>query len=155
MHSRLKNNNTHSEMKLFLWTVRKQNTSERMNSAQVSRWVLAFFVSYPGCVSLTSEVMCVLLLSSVCDYRCWQHRSSTRTACLHVGSDHHGDLISSGVKRSPGINRSVAAGEQNNKWPGVSQSVPSPDIFVVSWSPHERKQRDSRLFCTGWKIFSF
>lgn len=35
-------------------------------------------------------------------------------------------------ERSHGIKRPVTAGEQNNKWPGVSPKVLFPNIFTIS-----------------------
>lgn len=146
-------------MKLFLWTDSSRKPSKRIINPAVA-WprvrcpAESSFWSYPRCVSLTSEVMCMLWPGFVWDYWCRLQSDSPRRALLHgvpaLTTEGTGLQQS---ERSPGINRSVTAGEQNNKWPGVSPPVPSPDIYVVCGLPWETE--GFQVVLHRLKTFSF
>lgn len=142
---------------VFLWTGSWRKTSKRMlkplgglTPSQVSRWVLLFAVSRvclsdPGGHVYVRVRLCVWLLIPT---TIWLHPQSL---C------HGGPALATNrtwlPAEAPGINRLVTGGKQKNKRPGVSLLVLSRDIFVVCGCPW--KQRDSRLFCTGFKTFCF
>lgn len=114
------------------------------------------FSSYPRCVSLTSEVMCmlwlVLCVRLLMRTAIWPHPRSLPPRRARLRPPRVPDCQLS--ERSPGINRSDAAGEQNNKQPRASRLVPSPDICVVCGCPM-RSRGTPGCFAPTKNIFCF
>lgn len=94
------------------------------------------FCPYPGCVSLTPQVMCIMATL-------WVGRlmpTTVQTPLRRPAPTTKGDLDCQQSERSPGINRSVTAGEQNNKWPRCLSVAGLLWYFCCLWVPMRNRE---------------